>query len=45
MLPVTWKQEHTLIFKSKLLKNIKSVEAGVELYFFPFKKTIIRKQN
>ena len=38
MLPVMWKQDHTLIFKSKLLKNIKSVEAGVEVYSFPFRK-------
>ena len=38
MLAVMWKQDYTLIFKSKLLKNIKSVEAGVELYSFPFRK-------
>ena len=31
-------RSQTLIFKSKILKNIKSVEAGDELYFFPFQK-------
>ena len=46
MLPVMWKQDHTLIFKSKLLKNIKSVAAGAELYSFTHsEKTNIRKQN
>ena len=39
MLPVMWKQEHALIFKSKLLRNIKSVEAGFGVYvLFSFKK-------
>ena len=38
MLPVVWKQDYTLTFKSTLLKNIKSVEAGAEVYSFPFTK-------
>ena len=38
MLPVVWKQDLTLIFKSKLLKDIKSVEAEVEVYCFPLEK-------
>ena len=45
MLPVIWKQDHILIFKSKLAKNIKSVEAGVEVYSFPFRKKKIPEQN
>ena len=42
ILPVMWKQVHTLIFKSKLLKNSKSVEAGIEVCFFPFRKKDLR---
>ena len=44
MLLVMWKQDFTLIFKSKLLKNIKSVETEVEVYSFPFRKQKIREQ-
>ena len=40
MLPVMWKQDYVLIFKSRLLKNIKSVE----VYSFPFRKKN-REQN
>ena len=45
MLPLMGKQDHMLIFKTKLLKNIKSVEAGVEVYSFPIRKKKIREQN
>ena len=38
ILPIMWKQDHTLIFKSKFLKNMKSVKAGVEVYSFPFRE-------
>ena len=42
ILPVMWKQDHKLIFKSTLLKNKKSVEAEVEVYSFPSTKKGLR---